>query len=594
MLGLHFFVVLYNAIDISLWPYLSKLLINTVSTSAPDEVIYNSRYIALLVIIFLILPGLIWRLSDYAWMKMNPEMKRQITLEAMSKLMQHSQNFFQNNFAGALVTRVKELANNAPKMLEILLYSFLSVLLSVAIAFIALLFVHKIFAIALIIWATIFIVMSIKSAKKTIGMSIDLAEQGSKISGNLVDSLGNAYNVKFFTNYQKEKQITNKLCEKYTELTHVRGWFLLKFYTLHSLTFSAYFAFCIIALIYLYSKGQVSIGDFALIFTLNSFIIHNMWQAAKEMRSFLEYWGSIKWALQVVNQENEITDKPGAAQLVIAKNKADIIFEDVEFSYKEKVPSRNIEPLDWSLVGLSEGKLFQEDEKPAFFSHQSIKIKAGQKVGLVGQSGSGKTTFVNLILRAYDVTGGKIFIDNQNIADVTQDSLRQAISLIPQEPSLFHRRLRENIGYAKNDATEEEIIAAAKNAHAHEFIIKLGQGYNSLVGERGIKLSGGQRQRIAIARAFLKNSPILILDEATSQLDSITENLIQDSLERLMHDKTVLVIAHRLSTLQSMDRILVFDKGKIVEDGSHHDLLALNGYYKKLWDAQIGGFLKGE
>jgi len=228
------------------------------------------------------------------------------------------------------------------------------------------------------------------------------------------------------------------------------------------------------------------------------------------------------------------------------------------------------------------------------FQDKSIEIKAGQKVGLVGYSGGGKSTFVHLILRLYDVTDGTILIDGQNIKSVTQDSLRENIAMIPQDPSLFHRSLIENIRYGRIDATDAEVVEAAAKAHAHEFIERLPQGYDSLVGERGVKLSGGQRQRIAIARAILKNAPILILDEATSQLDSVTENLIQDSLWELMQNKTTVVIAHRLSILLHMDHILVFDKGKIVEDGTHSKLLAKGRLYKNLWDAQVGGFLGDE
>lgn len=225
------------------------------------------------------------------------------------------------------------------------------------------------------------------------------------------------------------------------------------------------------------------------------------------------------------------------------------------------------------------------------FRDKSVEIAAGQKVGLVGYSGGGKTTFANLILRLYNVTGGAILIDGQDIREVTQDSLRENIAMIPQDTSLFHRSLTENIRYGRINATDDEVIEAAKKAHAHEFISRLPQGYDSLVGERGIKLSGGQRQRIAIARAILKNAPILILDEATSQLDSVTENLIQESLRELMQNKTAIVIAHRLSTLLYMDRILVFDKGRIVADGSHDELLARGRLYKNLWNAQVGGFL---
>lgn len=254
-------------------------------------------------------------------------------------------------------------------------------------------------------------------------------------------------------------------------------------------------------------------------------------------------------------------DKPNATILICEKGK--INFNNVNFFYKD------IEPL---------------------FENMYIEIKTGQKVGLVGYSGSGKSTFVNLILRLYDITDGSISIDNQDIRNVTQDSLRENIALISQDPSLFHRSIMENIRYGKINATDEEVVEAAKKAYAHEFIMKLTEGYDSLVGERGIKLSGGQRQRIAIARAILKNSPILILDEATSQLDSVTEGLIQKNLQELVKNKTTIIIAHRLSTLLSMDRILVFDKGKIIEDGTHNELLSAKGLYKQLWDTQVAGF----
>ncbi|MGI4776029.1 MAG: ABC transporter ATP-binding protein, partial [Janthinobacterium lividum] len=217
--------------------------------------------------------------------------------------------------------------------------------------------------------------------------------------------------------------------------------------------------------------------------------------------------------------------------------------------------------------------------------------ESGEKIGLVGYSGSGKSTFVNLILRLYDIESGEILIDDQNIASVTQDSLRANIAMIPQDPSLFHRSLMENIRYGKIGASEEEVIEAAKAAKAHEFIKALPQGYDSLVGERGIKLSGGQRARIAIARAILKDAAILIFDEATSALDSVTEGYIQDSLNKLMQNKTTIIIAHRLSTLMKMDRIVVFDGGKITQDGSHTELLSEDGLYKTLWNAQIAGFI---
>jgi ATP-binding cassette, subfamily B, bacterial len=225
------------------------------------------------------------------------------------------------------------------------------------------------------------------------------------------------------------------------------------------------------------------------------------------------------------------------------------------------------------------------------FKNKTITIAGGEKVGLVGFSGSGKSTFVNLILRLFEVESGSILIDKQNINEVTQASLRENIALIPQDVSLFHRSLLDNIRYGRIDATDEEVIAASKKATCHEFIAVLRDGYQSMVGERGVKLSGGQRQRIAIARAMLKNAPILILDEATSALDSVTEKYIQDALDQLMQEKTTIVIAHRLSTLNKMHRILVFNDGKIIEDGSHDMLMQQQGHYAKMWQMQAGGFL---
>jgi ATP-binding cassette subfamily B protein len=287
-----------------------------------------------------------------------------------------------------------------------------------------------------------------------------------------------------------------------------------------------------------------------------------LFELSHQLRDFITNWGSVEQALTLLKDATEIQDAPSAGELVV--NKGKIVFDNVNFNYK------GAEPL---------------------FDDTAVTIEPGQKVGLVGYSGGGKTTFVNLILRLYDVTNGCVLIDGHDIKQVTQDSLRANIGMIPQDPSLFHRSLMENIRYGKIDASDEEVIEASKRAHAHEFIGKLSNGYESLVGERGVKLSGGQRQRIAIARAILKNAPILILDEATSQLDSVTENFIQKSLKELMAGKTTIVIAHRLSTLLHMDRILVFDTGKIVADGTHSELLAKSSLYKTLWDAQVGGFL---
>ena len=283
---------------------------------------------------------------------------------------------------------------------------------------------------------------------------------------------------------------------------------------------------------------------------------------SRSFLEFFEYLGNISDGVSVFIQPHEIVDKPDAPALKV--NRGEIAFCAVSFIYKD---------------GLQ------------VFEHLDVTIEAKQQVGLVGFSGSGKSTFVNLILRLFEPQDGAIKIDEQNILDVTQDSLRESVSMIPQDPQLFHRSLMENIRYGRLDATDDEVIEAAKKAHAHEFILETEEQYGSLVGERGVKLSGGQRQRIAIARAIFKDAPILILDEATSSLDSVTEKKIQLGLKNLMKGRTVVVVAHRLSTISHMDRILVFDRGKIIEDGSHQQLMLRNGHYAHLWNMQAGGFL---
>jgi ATP-binding cassette subfamily B protein len=560
--GLHLFVVLYNAIDLSLWPYVSKILIDQLATTPREQIVYQVWPTALLLIILSFLPGFIWRICDYSWMNLTPLMRKKIASESMEYAMQHANNFFQNNFAGSLANKVRDVTGLTDKILATIIYAFLGTILSLIIAFFTLLLVHKFFAFGLLAWAALFIFMAIKGAKKVSPMSIAAADQQTKIMGNLVDVLGNISNIRLFSRRGFESKRIKALQDDYAKFSKRRDLFLIKFYTLHGLTFSVYSVGCIILLIWLYAQNLVTLGDFAMLFSINTSIVRAMWSAANELRPFLENVGTVNQALSIINQPLQIKDCDNAKDLKITRG--EIIFENVGFSY---------------------------DNSSALFCDKNITIKSGQKIGLVGQSGGGKTTFVNLILRLFDVEQGRILIDGQNISSVTQNSLRSSIGVIPQDPSLFHRTLLQNISYGCENASELEIIAAAKKAHAHEFIQTLPESYNSLVGERGVKLSGGQRQRIAIARAFLKNAPILILDEATSQLDSINENLIQESLVNLMKQKTTIVIAHRLSTLQHMDRILVFDSGKIVEDGSHQELLALNGFYKKLWEAQVGGFL---
>jgi ATP-binding cassette subfamily B protein len=317
-------------------------------------------------------------------------------------------------------------------------------------------------------------------------------------------------------------------------------------------------------MIFYWILGEISTGEVVQLFYTVWNVSFVMLRLADMAPEFFRALGVAKQALSLMEDPQDLADQPEAQELKVTNG--EIVFESVDFHYAEK-------------------KLFHQ---------KNVRILGKEKVGIVGFTGAGKSTFINLILRFFSVDGGRILIDGQDISSVSLESLRRHIALIPQDPILFHRSLRENICYANPTASKEEMIYVTKQAHCDEFISHLPNGYESKVGERGTKLSGGEKQRIAIARAMLAKAPILILDEATSSLDSVTERYIQDSLEKLMENRTTLVVAHRLSTLSRMDRILVFDKGAIVEEGTHEVLLSKNGLYARMWNMQVGGFLSDQ
>jgi ATP-binding cassette, subfamily B, bacterial len=568
-------VAIIWAIDLSLRPYLLKIMLDKLAILQSANAVAELLAPAIFYIGMSLLITIVFRFHDYLWLKLNSGLKRHLGNILMSRMMQHSQGLFQNNFAGNIGNKIKDVMSGVPDLIAIIVDQFLAHSLSLSVAVFAVWTVNFKFALALCAWVTIFISGSVFLSIHAKYLCEVAADVRSRVVGHIVDILSNMMNVRLFSGAAfEEKKLTRKL-DKYVAADQNRDWYFLWMFAFQGLSFVIYQGVCLFWLIYGFRDGVVTAGDFALIITINIHIIDALWTLSKDISRYADTLGNINQGLSIVYTPLEINDATNAQKLIITKG--EIAFNNVEFNYE------NTDPL---------------------FKDKNIIIHPGQKVGLVGYSGSGKSTFVNLILRIFDVTSGSITIDNQDIRDVTQESLRNNIGMIPQDPSLFHRSLIENIRYAKPDATDLEVILAAKKAFAHDFIEKLPAGYHSLAGERGVKLSGGQRQRIAIARAILKNAPILILDEATSQLDSITEAEIQNSLLELMQTvtdngnqtiaKTVLVVAHRLSTLLHMDRILVFNDGKIIEDGTHAELLANNGMYKTLWDAQIGGLLPDE
>lgn len=561
--GVMLVVAVIFAAQTSLLPYILKLMVNRlIAEPEVDPFIALTGLVAMYLATSFII-STAFRFYDYFVVYvMIPSLRKKISIYCIEHLLKLSHQFYQNNFAGSLGSKVSELVMAVPDLLQIIIDRFFSHGLALLVAVFTLWQVNERFALLLLIWAVILLSIALLTSRKLTRLAAEWAFKGHRVTGRIVDTLSNMLTVRLFARGKNEDAwLTASIdearsAERALELCYFKLWL---FYG-----YSFFFVQCLNFYFLLQGRaeGWVTVGDFALVITLNISVMEFLWKMTQEFSKFSKLQGRIRQDLADLMVTPEIEDRVGAKDLFLTRG--EITFDKVHFQYK------GAEPL---------------------FQQKSAIIHPGQKVGLVGYSGSGKTTFVNLILRLYDVASGHIMIDGQNIQEVTQDSLHRVIGMIPQDPSLFHRTLMENIRYGRPEATKKEAIEAAKKAHAHEFIQNIPESYDALVGERGVKLSGGQRQRIAIARAILKNAPILILDEATSQLDSVTESYIQDSLWELMQGKTTLVIAHRLSTLLHMDRILVFDKGKIVEDGTHQDLLAKGGLYTTLWDAQVGGFL---
>ena len=540
-------------------PYLLKQLIDT---AAERGSVQQLTLFACYLIALMASYEVFYQLYDWCDMRYKPKLRNYIAHTLVDHVLDQDYRYFQNQFTGNIAAKISDVVSFTPDIIKTVMDNYISNIVSVLMGMYLLSRVHSWFAIALGIWALFFVTISVTTLSRFSYLSNNSAEAGAKIIATVVDMIGNVLNIKLFASKHYELKRLSHYMKNYYIVFKRRRWFLFKLYSAQALSYQIYQAVCLFLLIYLYSEGKVSPGDFALILTLNLWIIDCMWDMSDRMRSLSEHWGAVDQALKLIYVPVEIKDIPNAPALKVTHG--EIIFENVSFQYEGASP---------------------------LFTKKSVVIKPGERVGLVGYSGSGKSTFARLILRIYDLNSGRILIDGQDISQVTQTSLRKSIGIYPQDPSLFHRSIMANIRYGNRKASDEEVIDVAKQVHADEFIRATEQGYETQVGERGMKLSGGQRQRVALARAILKNAPILIMDEATSQLDSETERIIQGSLDGIMHNKTAIVIAHRLSTLLHMDRILVFDKGNIVQEGSHEELINKPGLYKTLWQSQVCGFL---
>jgi len=502
------------------------------------------------------------RLAGAVQIRLGPRQRQNVTRQIHQYLQNHCHHYFSNNFAGALAHRISETSMGVTQTLWSIITEFWPITIIIGVSVGLLFDAHTQLGLFACIWAVLFVGISFVLARRCQPHAFKASAARSETTGTIVDSVSNITSARLFARLDYERENLDRTLER--ELTAVRRsngyservrWF----------QFSAAAALKIGVLYYalnLWQKGAIGVGEFVMAVSLSLLIINEARNLSRRFLEFFEYIGNVANGVHTIVRAHELIDAPDAKAVQITRGS--IEFRDVAFGYGGE---RNV------------------------FEGLNVSIPAGQSVGLVGLSGSGKSTFVSLVLRLFDPQGGQILIDGTDIRSMTQASLHAQLSLIPQDPSLFHRTLLENIRYGRLDASDEEVIAAARQAAAHEFIEQIKDGYRSMVGERGIKLSGGQRQRIAIARVILKNAPVLILDEATSALDSITEKSIQQTLDGVMKDKTVIVVAHRLSTVSHLDRILVFERGAIVEDGTHAELLARGGAYHRLWSRQAGGFL---
>lgn len=543
-------------------PYAVKAIMDGVAQLAGGPVLETLRG-PLLFLAGLALAEIIFsRASGAVLITMGPRLRQRTTQNLFAYLQYHSVRYFGNHFAGGLAHRISETAMSVNHTVWSVIADFWPIMVTFAVSITLLLGVHQGLGLFVAGWVFVYVLSSFFMATRCQPYAQNYAATRSLVNGKIVDAVTNILNAKLFARLGFERQYLNGFLETEVQAGRRTFWYMervrwFQFIAAASLKLgTVYYA------LMLWDGGLITVGDFTMSVGLALLIINDARNLTRRFLEFFEYVGNVANGVDTIIRPHEIVDAPDAQPLQITQGR--IEFRHVQFGYDTAQP---------------------------VFDGLSVVIEPGQRVGLVGFSGSGKSTFVNLMLRNFEPQGGQILLDGSDIMGVTQNSLHEQISLIPQDPSLFHRSLKENIGYGKLDASDTEIAAAAKMAHADEFIRDITEGYDSLVGERGVKLSGGQRQRIAIARVMLKDAPILILDEATSSLDSVTEKTIQENLDRAMGRKTVIAVAHRLSTIAHLDRILVFDNGRIVEDGSHDELLALQGFYHRLWSMQAGGFL---
>ena len=504
-----------------------------------------------------------WRINMFLTWTMETAAQRDLYRKIFTQLTNQSLSFHSDRFGGALVSQTTKLIGSFERFWDTVIFQVGPSIASILAATIILSFMIWQYALFLFVLSVIFGVTVVFGSRFMAERNKEEAQASTAANAHVADAVTNVMTIKSYGREQDELATMNVKTATWRSksLHSMRGFLGVR--TIYSSLLAVTNITALVMAIWASDSKAISVGVVYLAVTYTFTVVRQLWEMNNIMRNYNRIMGDAHDMTEILKLKPSVVDH---SQQVLKVTRGDVVIKNIEFAH--------------------------EGSNEILFDDFSLKINHGERVGLVGQSGSGKTTLTKLLLRFADVSKGSILIDGQDIANVTQESLRKSIAYVPQEPMLFHRTLRENIAYGKPDATDEEILQAAKQANAIDFIKAMPQGLDTLVGERGIKLSGGQRQRIAIARAILKDAPILVLDEATSALDSESEKLIQDALEQLMKGRTSLVIAHRLSTISKLDRVIVMKDGAIIEDGSHTELLTTKGQYARLWMHQSGGFIE--
>ena len=549
-------------------PLLMSMIVDRVSETpvAPDQVfeVFGPYIIALIAIN--LIGQACSKVQDYTSFKLEIAASYDLATEAFDALSNQSMTFHSNRFGGTLVSQTTKFMNAYSQMLENITFPFLPIICSIIATCVILIPRVPAYVVILMALLVVYAIVSYVMYKRILSLNEDAADAQNTLSGALSDAVTNILAVKTYGREDYERELFDHANREVVARDTKR-----MMASLARGIITACIALAIMSVVAVFIAGGnawfgITPGTLVIMFTYTYTITNQFNFISRGLQRFNVAFGDASGMTTILDEPRLVADEPNAKPLKVTAG--DIDFKDLNFWYTDG------------------------NAKTKVFDNFNLHIPAGQRVGLVGRSGAGKTTLTKLLLRLSDIQEGEILIDGQNVAKCTQQSLRRQVAYVPQEALLFHRTIAENIAYARPDASMDEIREAACQANALEFIERLPQGFDTVTGERGIKLSGGQRQRIAIARAMLANAPILVLDEATSALDSESEKLVQDALEKLMQGRTSIVVAHRLSTVASLDRIVVLDRGKIVEDGPHAELIAQSGEYARLWSRQTGAYLE--